>query len=94
MNKNIEQQIINYFLIYEPEIIGIFGSYSRNEQTNESDLDLLVSFSKKLTIVDLSRIRNELSDKINIKVDLITQNSLNPKLKSYIEKDLQIIYYA
>jgi predicted nucleotidyltransferase len=35
-----------------------------------------------------------LSDKINIKVDLVTQNSLNPKLKSYIEKDLQIIYYA
>ena len=39
MNKKIIQKIIKYLLLYEPEFIGIFGSYSRNEHTKESDLD-------------------------------------------------------
>lgn len=94
MNKDITQNIINYLSAYDPLMIGIFGSYARNEQTSESDLDLLVSFNKQLTLIDLSRITIELSEKINIKIDLVTQNSLHPKLKTYIEKDLQIIYHA
>ncbi len=93
MNKEIEQKIINYLLIYNPLLIGIFGSYARNEQTKDSDLDILVSFSKRLTLIDLSKITNELTEKLNIKIDLVTQKSLHPKLKPYIEKDLQIIYH-
>ena len=94
MNKKIIQKIIKYLLLYEPEFIGIFGSYSRNEQTKESDLDWLVSFKKPVTLLDLSRITYELSDKIKIKIDLVTQKSLSPKIRPYIEKDLQIIYHA
>ena len=92
MNKKIKQQIINYLLVYEPELIGIFGSYARNEQTKGSDIDILVSFKKGLTLIDLARIRNELSDKLKINVDLITQRSIHPQIKPYIEQDLQIIY--
>jgi len=92
MNKKIQQQIIDYLLIYNPEMIGIFGSYARNEQTKNSDIDILVSFSQRLNLIDLSRIRNELSEKLKIEVDLVTKKALHPKLKIYIEKDLQIIY--
>lgn len=90
----MKQEIINYLLQYEPVFIGIFGSYARNRQTESSDLDLLVSFYKKLTLIDLSRIKNELSDRLNIEIDLITRQSLHPKLKPYIEEDLQVIYHA
>ena len=93
MNKKLKEIIINYLLLYEPAFIGIFGSYARNEQTDKSDLDILVSFKKRLTLIDLVRIKYELSEKINIKIDLVTQKSLHPKLKSYIEKDLKIIYH-
>ena len=92
MNEKIQQQIIDYLLIYNPEMIGIFGSYARNEQTKNSDIDILVSFSQRLNLIDLSRIRNELSEKLKIEVDLVTKKALHPKLKIYIEKDLQIIY--
>ena len=92
MNKEIQQQIIDYLLIYKPDMIGIFGSYARNQQTKNSDIDILVSFNQRLTLIDLSRIKNELSEKINIEVDLVTKKALHPKLKTYIEKDLQIIY--
>jgi len=92
MNKEIEEKIINYLLIYQPEFIGIFGSYARNEQTKESDLDMLVSFKKTLTLIDLSKIRSELSENLKINIDLVTQKDLNPRIKPFIDKDLQIIY--
>ncbi len=92
MNKEIQQQIINYLLIYDPKMIGIFGSYARNEQTKNSDIDILVSFNQRLTLIDLSRIKNELSERLKINVDLITQKALHPKIKTYIEQDLKIIY--
>ena len=87
-----EEIILNYLLSYQPLLIGIFGSYARNEQNSESDLDILVSFKKQLTLIDLSKITRELSKELNIKVDLVTKKSLHPKLKFYIEKDLKIIY--
>ena len=92
INKEIQQQIIDYLLIYDPKMIGIFGSYARGEQTKNSDLDILVSFNKRLTLIDLSRIKNELSERLKIKVDMITQRALHPKIKTYIEQDLKIIY--
>ena len=92
MNKEIQQKIINYLLAYNPKLIGVFGSYARNEQTKNSDIDILVSFKGKITLIDLSRIKNELSETLEINVDLVTQKALHPKIKAYIEKDLQIIY--
>jgi predicted nucleotidyltransferase len=94
VNKETEQKIITYLAQYDPLLIGIFGSYARHEQTEESDLDILVSFDQRLTLIDLSRITNDLSEELHIKVDLVTQKSLNPKLKPYIEKDLHVIYRA
>ena len=92
MNKALKKQIINYLLIYNPKKIGVFGSYARNEQTKDSDIDILVSFNKTLTLIDLAKIKNELSEKLKINVDLITQNAIHPKIRKYIEKDIDIIY--
>ena len=92
MNNKIKQQIINYLLIYDPKMIGIFGSYARNEQTKESDIDILVSFNKRLTLIDLSKIKIELSEMLEINVDLVTQKAIHPQIKPYIEKDLHIIF--
>lgn len=38
---------------FSPAMIGVFGSYARNEQTKESDLDLLIDFNSKITLLDL-----------------------------------------
>lgn len=94
MDKEIKQIIVSNLLVYKPSFIGVFGSYARNEQTENSDLDLLVSFDNKLTLLDLVKISNVLSEKLKIKIDLVTQKSLHQSFKPYIEKDLQIIYHA
>ncbi len=73
---------------FEPSLIGIFGSYARNEQHSASDLDILVDFKKNINLLELIGLEQELTELLGIKVDLITVRSINQKLKSYIQKDL------
>ena len=78
---------------FDPAKIGIFGSFARNEQTFESDLDILIHLNSDISLLDLVRMERELSQILGTKVDLVTEESIkNPKLKKYIEKDLEIIF--
>jgi len=73
---------------YKVKSIAIFGSYARNEQTEKSDIDIMVEFYEPigLKIVDL---KDYLESILNVKVDLITKNSIqNPYIKKSIEEDL------
>ncbi len=72
---------------YKIKTIGIFGSFSRNEADEMSDVDILVEFSKPigLAFVDLAE---ELEELLGVKVDLVSVNAVKPKLKKYIEQDL------
>ena len=88
----IYKTITSYLKKYDPAKIGIFGSFARNENTIESDIDILVNLKKKIDYLDLVGIELDLSDLLGMKVDLITERSINPRLKPYIYKDLRIIY--
>lgn len=94
MDRNqINNNIINLLMPYGPERIGLFGSFARGENRPESDIDILVKFKETISLLDLARIHNELSQKLGKKIDLVTEPSLkNERLKRYIYKDLQIIY--
>jgi len=71
-----DQYKINYF--------GIFGSFVRNEQKENSDLDLLISFEKTPTLFQFIRLEQYLSNLLNIKVDLVMKDSLKPIIGKYI----------
>lgn len=87
--------IVDYLMNFQPQVIGIFGSYSRNEQTPNSDMDIFIRFTTSPSLFQLIRIENELSEKPNIKVDLVTEGSIqNVRIQNAIQKDLQIIYRA
>jgi uncharacterized protein len=73
---------------YNPTLLGIFGSYARNEQVPTSDIDILIDFDKTVDLLQLIGLEQELSEVLEVKVDLITVKSLNEKLKPYIEQDL------
>lgn len=88
-SKHINQIIVNHLKKYNAEKIGIFGSYARSEEDQESDIDILVKFKKTFSLLELIRIENELSSKLGKKVDLVTEDSIqNLKLKDYINRDL------
>jgi predicted nucleotidyltransferase len=76
--------------------LAIFGSYARGNYSMKSDLDLLVRFSKKaddeISLLDLVGIEQELSEKLNVKVDLLTEEAISPYIKKYIMGDLKVIF--
>lgn len=92
VNTSLSQKIVQLLSKHNPRKIGIFGSFARNQQSRSSDIDILVDFKEQKSILELIEIEMELEDALKRKVDLITETSVHPYLKDYIQKDLQVIY--
>ena len=89
LQKNI---IINTIMPFHPVRIGIFGSVARDESTEESDIDILYQLKNAVGLLNIVRMKDLLEEKLNKKVDLVSEKAIHPKLKSHIMKDLKIIY--
>jgi len=91
--QEINKAIVNYLQPYNPQRIGIFGSVARNEETSESDIDILIRFGKVPSLFEFVRMENDLSEILERKVDLVSEGALkNKRLKTYIFQDLQVIF--
>jgi uncharacterized protein len=75
------------FQDYPIRSLAIFGSYSRKEQKDSSDLDILVEFSGKIGVrfIDLAE---ELESIVGFKVDLVSKNGIKEKYLKTIDSDL------
>jgi hypothetical protein len=65
---------------YHVVSLEVFGSYVRHEEKTNSDLDILVAFTKAPSILKFIRLENHLSDLLGIKVDLVLKDSLKPAI--------------
>ncbi len=74
--------------------LGIFGSMARGEDTDRSDIDLLVEFGKQKSLFALVRLERELSIALGRKVDLLTEAALSPYLRERVLRELQVLYEA
>lgn len=72
--------------------IAIFGSYARGEEGLKSDIDIIVEFSGRKSLLELVKIERELSEAVGIKVDLLTEKSISPYLIDTIRREMEIIY--
>ncbi len=75
---------------YFVDKIGYFGSYSRNEQNEGSDIDILVSFRKPLgwEFFDLQEL---LENELKIKVDLLSEKALKKQLRQIILNNVKYV---
>jgi len=89
LQKNI---IINTIMPFHPVRIGIFGSVARGENTESSDIDILYQLKDAVGLFNIVRIKNNLEENLNKKVDLVSEKHIHPELKPYIMNDLKIIY--
>ena len=76
---------------FHAEIVAIFGSYARGEQSPDSDLDILYRIENpdKFGLLEIDGLENYLKDLVNVSaVDLVNEKYVNPVIQLEIENDL------
>lgn len=69
---------------YHVRQLGVFGSVARDEQTEDSDVDILVEFDSPIGFFEFVRLENQLSKMLNKKVDLVSKKALKPSIREDI----------
>ncbi len=84
---------IKKFLRTQPVLKAyLFGSYSRQQELKNSDIDILVELEDDADLFQFIKIKLELEKILNKSVDLISSNGVSPRLQPYIDKDKILIY--
>ena len=64
--------------------LAVFGSRVRRDFTPESDLDVLVAFDRPIGLFGVVGLEQELSDRLGVRVDLVIERALKPRLRPRI----------
>ncbi len=75
-------------------MVGVFGSMARGESKKKSDIDLIVRFSKRKSLLTMVRLERELSEALGRKVDLLTEAAISPYMRERVLKELRVVYGA
>ncbi len=82
--KEIKEMILPILRKYNVKKASLFGSVVRGEYTKESDIDILVEFEGRKSLLDLAGLKIELEEKLKRKVDVLTYKSIHPLLRDKI----------
>lgn len=84
--KAHRQQILSITNAHGAYNVRIFGSIAKGQDVPGSDLDILSDLAPEKSLLDIVAIKQDLEDLLGFKVDVVTQASLSPYLKSEILK--------
>ncbi len=90
--KEIYSKITRILTSQGARKIAVFGSYVRGDESPDSDIDIVVEFVPRRSLLDMVRIERELSEILGIKVDLLTEKSISPYLIDRIRNEMEVIY--
>lgn len=71
--------------------VRVFGSVARGEDTEGSDIDLLVEAPPGTTLLDLVGMQYEIEDLLGVPVDILTDEELPPKVRARICQDARAV---
>lgn len=92
MDRNQKLKLIADILEKEgAESASVFGSFARGEETEKSDIDIIVKFKQTKGLLELARIERKIFEQVAIKADLQTEKSISPYIAKYIEKEKMVI---
>ena len=95
MNANVIDNIRQYFSTQPVRKAWLFGSYSRGEETTQSDVDILVEFDrsgKPVTLLTYARMWRELEERLGRNVDLVEDGTLKTYAVESANQDKLLIY--
>jgi len=98
MNKN-RDEILAYLRDHRDELrerfgvvrLGLSGSVARNEATDASDIDIIVSLNSNNTFRSFFGLLHFLQDNLGEDIDLATEESLKPRVRESILKDIHYV---
>lgn len=91
---NSDIEVIKRYFQDKPVLKAfLFGSYSREEASNDSDIDILVEldYSKHIGMTFVS-MKYDLEEKLHRKIDLVSSNGVSKYLLPFINLDKQLIF--
>ena len=90
----IKTTVADYFKTQPVLKAWLFGSYSRGEQTNESDVDILVQYdrSQRIGLLKIAGMHIDLENLLGHKVDIVEDGTLRPWAVESVNKDICLIY--
>ena len=83
----MKQIIVPILKSYKVTKAGIFGSYARGEQKNNSDIDILVKIDNSVGLIEFIGLKLMLQKALRKKVDLVEYETIRPEIKENILKD-------
>ena len=87
-------RILNLCTKYGVETLSLFGSHLHGDPHPQSDIDLLVTFSKPVSLLQLVALERQLSEALGAKVDLVTEKAISPYLRKQILSECKEVYAA
>jgi uncharacterized protein len=67
--------------------VRVFGSVARGENTEHSDVDLLIKPRRGCLLFDLGGLLEDLQELLGCRVDLVTEDGLKPCLRERVLKE-------
>lgn len=72
--------------------VSLFGSFLHGNNTENSDIDLILDLAKPIGLFTFVGIQQHLEKKLGRKVDLVTRNSLSRFIRDKITREAEKIY--
>jgi len=82
--EEIKKKVIPILKRYHVKKAGIFGSVARGEETEESDIDILVEIDDRMSLLDFVGLKLELEDALGKRVDLGEYSTIKPLIREQI----------
>lgn len=76
---------------YPLRAMGVFGSYARGEQREDSDLDVLVELGEGIGLIGVVGLQLDLSDALGVKVDLVDRLALKPAVSRRVQAEVVML---
>ncbi len=89
--EELKKTLVDVLRKHDVKKAALFGSIVRGEATDESDIDLLVEFEGRKSLLDLAGLKLDLQEIVRRRVDVLTYKSLHPLLKERILREQEVI---
>lgn len=92
LDRKVSDILQQYFVDKPVKKVQVFGSYSRNQANERSDIDLVLTMEHPVGLVRLAGYKLDLEMLLQKKVDLATLPALSPDFQRLIQEDLRTVY--